>query len=55
MENNQKNKNEILEVEDKDYYKNDLLIRRTIEEHLKITDEKQKDNMEKQLIYSLLN
>lgn len=56
MENkNIKTENEILAVEDKDFYKNDVLIRRTIQEHLKITDEKQIENLEKQLIYSLLN
>ncbi|NTW72595.1 MAG: hypothetical protein HGA49_10205 [Eubacteriaceae bacterium] len=46
MEENKKNE---------DLYKNELLIKRTIKEHLKIEDEEQAKAMEKLLIYNLLN
>ena len=38
-----------------DKLKNDLLIKKTIKEHLKIEDEAAQRNMEKLLIYNLLN
>lgn len=38
-----------------DKLKNDLLIKRTVKEHLKIEDKEAQEKMEKLLIYNLMN